>query len=44
MKCTKYFAFITKENGVPNVSEYQFRRMMNIMHLEGELNALKCVK
>lgn len=44
MKYTKYFAFITKENGVPNLSEYQFRKMMNIVHLEGEVNGMKYLK
>lgn len=35
MKYTKYLAAITKENGPPQLSTSQFRRMMNIIYVEG---------
>ena len=44
MQYTKYFSFMVKENGQPNFDNYQFRRMMNIIYLEGVINGLNKVK
>ena len=44
MEYTKYFAFVIKEKGQPNLSSSEFRRMMNIVHLEGKISGLKQVK
>ena len=41
---TKYFATVTKENGQPNLSNDQFRRMMNIISVEGILNGFNKIK
>ena len=35
---------MVKENGQPNIDNYQFRRMMNIIYLEGVINGLNKVK
>lgn len=40
MKYTKYFGFITKEQGKLNLSTDQFQRMMNIVHVEGVVAGL----
>ncbi|MFA5300788.1 MAG: hypothetical protein WC389_21570 [Lutibacter sp.] len=37
---TKYFGFITKEQGQINLLPDQFQRMMNIVHLEGVILGL----
>lgn len=39
-----YFSSITKDNGPPNLSTDQFRRMMNIIYLEGVINGIKRIK
>lgn len=44
MNYTKYLSLLTKENGVPQLSNYQFRRMMNIVHVEGELSSINMIK
>ena len=44
MQYTKHFSFIVKENGQPQLSSDQFRRMMNIVYLEGVVNGLRKVK
>ena len=44
MQYTKHFAFIVKENGRPQLSSEQFRRMMNIVYLEGVVNGMRKVK
>lgn len=44
MKYTKYFAIITKENGQPNLNTEQFRRMMNIVSIEGIINGMNRIK
>jgi len=44
MKFTKYFGDITKEQGQINLSSEQFRRMMNIVHVEGILMGLNKIK
>ena len=41
---TKYFASVTKENGPPNLCTEQFRRMMNIISVEGTLFGLNRIK
>ena len=44
MQYTEYFSFITKENGTPNIKNSQFRRMMNIVFIEGVIIGLNKVK
>ncbi len=44
MQYTKHFSFIVKENGQPQLSSEQFRRMMNIVYLEGVVCGLRKVK
>ncbi len=44
MQYTKYFSFITKENGQPQLAEDKFRLMMNIIFLEGVISGLKKTK
>lgn len=44
MKYTENFAEIVKENGVPNLNTYQFKRFMNIIHLEGDLKRFRAFK
>jgi len=44
MQYTKYFSFITKENGQLQLSSTQFCRMMNIVHLEGAIKSLLEIK
>jgi hypothetical protein len=41
---TRYFASVTKENGQPNLSPDQFRRMMNIVFVEGILSGMGKIK
>ena len=41
---SKYFSAITKENGQPNLNPDQFRRMMNIVHVEGIIQGMKKIK
>ncbi len=40
MKYTSFFSTIVKEQGQPHLSNDQFRRMMNIVHLESYIDAL----
>lgn len=44
MKYTKYFAFLTKEYGPPQLSNYQFARMMNIIYVEGVISGINKIK
>ena len=44
MQYTKYFAILTKENGQPNLNTEQFRRMMNIVSVEGIINGMNRIK
>ena len=44
MNYTKYFSLLTKEHGTPQLSNYQFRRMMNIVHVEGKLYGINMIK
>ena len=39
-----YFSSVTKDNGQPNLSADQFRRMMNIVYIEGVINGIKRIK
>lgn len=41
---SKYFSAITKESGQPNLSPEQFRRMMNIVFLEGIIAGITGIK
>ena len=41
---TKYFTGFTKENGQANVSPDQFRRIMNIVFVEGRLQGINQIK
>lgn len=40
MDYSKYFGTLVKENGVPQLSESSFKRMMNIAYLEGRKEGL----
>ena len=44
MKYSKYFGAITKDNGQPNLNTEQFRRMMNIVSIEGIIHGLNIIK
>jgi len=44
MKYTKYFSILTKDNGQPNLNTEQFRRMMNIVSIEGVIHGLNIIK
>lgn len=39
-----YFSAVTKDNGQPNLNADQFRRMMNIIYIEGVINGIKRIK
>ena len=39
-----YFSSVTKDNGQPNLSADQFRRMMNIVYIEGVISGIKRIK
>ena len=39
-----YFSAVTKDNGQPNLNPDQFRRMMNIVYIEGVINGIKRIK
>jgi hypothetical protein len=41
---TRYFASVTKENGQPNLNPDQFRRLMNIVFVEGTLSGMTKIK
>ena len=41
MRFTKYYSGVIKSNGVPNLSIEQHCRLMNIISLEGQLNAIE---
>ena len=40
MQYTKYFSFLVKENGQPQMSSEAIRTIMNIVYLEGVINGL----
>lgn len=44
MTYANYFSSVTKDNGQPNLSADQFRRMMNIVYIEGVINGIKRIK
>ena len=44
MKYTRYIAAICKENGPPQLSTSQFRRLMNIVYAEGVKHGLTKAK
>jgi hypothetical protein len=44
MNYANYFASVTKDNGQPNLSPDQFRRMMNIVYIEGVIQGIKRIK
>ncbi len=44
MKYTKYFSGIINQYGRPNLSDDQFKKFMNIVHLEGRLEGLNSIK
>ncbi len=41
---TKFLSGFTKENGQPDLSHDQFRRMMNIIFVEGMLQGMNQIK
>ena len=44
MRYTNYFSSIVKEQGPPHLNPDQFRRMMNIVFLEGMISGMEKVK
>jgi len=44
MRYTKYLSQMVSTIGVPNMEEKHFRIIMNIVHLEGDLNRLNKLK
>lgn len=44
MKYSKYFGSVTRDNGQPNLNTEQFKRMMNIVSIEGVIHGLNIVK
>lgn len=44
MNYANYFSALTKDNGQPNLSPDQFRRMMNIVYIEGVIQGIKRIK
>jgi len=41
---SKYFGQLTKTHGIPQLTEDQFLRMMNIVYLEGMQARIQCVR
>ena len=41
---TKYFSGLIAQYGRPNMSDAQFRLLMNIVHLEGRLEGINTIK
>jgi len=44
MKYTKYLSAILSAQGVPNMDQKQFGKIMNAVHLEARLSLLKALK
>ena len=44
MKYSKYFGYMTRNNGQPHLDLLQFQRMMNIISIEGIIYGLKTIK
>ncbi len=41
MKYTNYLAQMVQTSGAPNLTDEQFKTVMNIVHLEGQLKAIQ---
>ena len=41
---TRYFSGIINQYGRPNLSDAQFRKFMNIVHLEGRIAGINTIK
>ena len=44
MLYTKYFSAIINQCGRPNLSDTQFKKFMNIVHLEGRIAGINTIK
>jgi hypothetical protein len=44
MKYSKYFGYMARNNGQPNLNNEQFRRMMNIISVEGIIQGITKIK
>ncbi len=44
MLYTRYFSGIINQYGRPNLSDEQFRKFMNIVHLEGRIAGINTIK
>jgi hypothetical protein len=44
MKYKKYFSGIINEHGAPNLTDEQFRKFMNMVHLEGRLEGIDTIR
>ena len=44
MQYTNYFAILTRDNGQPNLNTEQFKRMMNIVSVEGVIGGMAKIK
>ena len=44
MQYTRYFSILTKDNGQTNLNTEQFRRMMNIVSVEGIIQGMTRIK
>ena len=44
MKYSKYFGYMARGNGKPNLNNEQFRRMMNIISVEGIIQGISKIK
>lgn len=44
LEYTIYFSEVIKENGIPNLSPYQFRRLLNIIAVENRIQGIFCIK
>lgn len=38
---TKYLSALVKDQGAPNVSQADYKKLMNVVYLEGKLEGLK---
>jgi len=44
MKYSKYFGYLARDNGQPNLNNEQFRRMLNIISVEGIIQGISLLK
>ncbi len=44
MQYSKYLGALVRNNGVPNLSTLAFQQLMNIVHLEGQIEGVKKAK